>query len=115
MKKKIILVPDIHGRDFWKEILPFVDECVKIIFLGDYHDPYPDEGITPSQSLSNFNEILAFAKQHQDKVTMLLETMTCHITTPMKYRIGMCLPTGMIGKPTLKWHRCSGLTLICST
>lgn len=72
MKKKYILVPDVHGRTFWKDILPFVDECERIIFFGDYHDPYPDEGITPSQSLSNFNEIMAFAKQHQDKVTMLL-------------------------------------------
>lgn len=70
--KKVILVPDVHGRDFWKEIIPFVDECVKIIFLGDYHDPYPHEGITPSQSLANFNEVMAFAKQHIDKVTLLL-------------------------------------------
>lgn len=72
MKKKVILVPDIHGRSFWKDIIPFVDECTKIVFLGDYHDPYPYEGITPSQSLSNFNEIIAFAKQHIDKVTLLL-------------------------------------------
>ena len=72
MKKIVILVPDIHGRDLWKDILPFVDECNKIIFLGDYHDPYGDEGITQSQSLSNFNEIIAFTKQHSGKVTLLL-------------------------------------------
>lgn len=72
MTKKIILVPDIHGRDFWKDLVPFADECDRIIFLGDYHDPYDYEGITPLQSLSNFKEIIEFAKQHPDKITLLL-------------------------------------------
>ena len=72
MKKKCILVPDVHGRTFWKDILPFVDECERIIFLGDYHDPYGDEGILPFHSLENFKEILEFAKAHKDKVTLLL-------------------------------------------
>lgn len=72
MKKKSILVPDVHGRTFWKDILPFVDECERIIFLGDYHDPYDYEGILPFQSLENFKEILEFAKAHVDKVTLLL-------------------------------------------
>jgi len=72
MKKKYILVPDVHGRTFWKDILPFVDECDRIIFLGDYHDPYDHEGILPFQSLENFKEIIEFAKTHKDKVTLLL-------------------------------------------
>ena len=72
MEKNVIIVPDIHGRDFWKDAIPFIDECTKIVFLGDYHDPYPHEGITLSQSLSNFNEIMEFAKQHIEKVTLLL-------------------------------------------
>lgn len=72
MKKKCILVPDVHGRTFWKDILPFVDECDRIIFLGDYHDPYDHEDILPFQSLENFKEILEFAKAHFDKVTLLL-------------------------------------------
>ena len=72
MKKKFILIPDVHGRTFWKDILPFVYECERIIFLGDYHDPYDREGILPFQSLENFKEILEFAKTHMDKVTLLL-------------------------------------------
>ena len=72
MKKKYILVPDVHGRTFWKDILPFVDECERIIFLGDYHDPYDHESILPFKSLANFKEILEFAKAHFDKVTLLL-------------------------------------------
>lgn len=72
MKKKTILVPDIHGRTFWLDILPFVDECERIIFLGDYHDPYPDEGILPFDSIQNFNDIINFTKSNRDKVTLLL-------------------------------------------
>ncbi len=72
MKKKYILVPDVHGRTFWKDILPFVDECEKIVFLGDYHDPYDDEGITEADSLLNFKKIINFVNEHKDKVVMLL-------------------------------------------
>ena len=34
---KILLIPDIHGRDFWKKAKDFEGE---IVFLGDYLDPY---------------------------------------------------------------------------
>lgn len=36
----ILIVPDIHGRKFWKEPCSNVDKYEKIIFLGDYLDPY---------------------------------------------------------------------------
>ena len=35
---KIIIVPDVHGRDFWKQAIN--SDADKIIFLGDYHDHY---------------------------------------------------------------------------
>jgi len=50
----MILVPDIHGRDFWKKIREKATE-EKIIFLGDYIDPYPQERITDEQALENIN------------------------------------------------------------
>ena len=34
----ILIIPDIHGRTFWKECIKC--ECDEIIFLGDYLDPY---------------------------------------------------------------------------
>lgn len=37
---KILVIPDLHGRGFWKE--PCNNWEGKIIFLGDYHDPYGD-------------------------------------------------------------------------
>ena len=45
MPKKILVVPDIHGESFWKEpILKYIEQVDRIIFLGDYLDPYPEEG-----------------------------------------------------------------------
>ncbi len=41
--KNILVVPDVHGRKFWETALDYPGE---IIFLGDYTDPYPREGIT---------------------------------------------------------------------
>ena len=39
---RLLVTPDVHGRDFWIEPCEkYVNEVDKIIFLGDYHDPYP--------------------------------------------------------------------------
>ena len=40
---KIIVLPDIHGRKFWMDVM---DNNCDIVFLGDYLDPYQHEGIT---------------------------------------------------------------------
>ena len=32
----IAIIPDVHGRQFWKDVIPRKDEFEKIIFLGDY-------------------------------------------------------------------------------
>ena len=39
-----IVIPDVHGRDFWRSAVRGREE-EKIIFLGDYVDPYSWEGI----------------------------------------------------------------------
>ena len=44
---KILIIPDTHGRRFWKDpCLNHKNEFEKIVFLGDFVSPYPDEGIT---------------------------------------------------------------------
>ena len=44
----IAIIPDVHGRRFWTQIKNRVDDFDKIIFLGDYLDPYyPSEKILP--------------------------------------------------------------------
>lgn len=34
-KQRILVIPDVHGRDFWKRAVE-TTPCEKIIFLGDY-------------------------------------------------------------------------------
>ena len=41
----LVIIPDVHGRPFWREAVRLRPE-EEFIFLGDYLDPYPDEGIT---------------------------------------------------------------------
>lgn len=57
-----IIFPDIHGRDFWKRVLIANCNCEweteKFIFLGDYFDPYRDEGISVSDALRNWYELM---------------------------------------------------------
>lgn len=68
----IILVPDVHGRSFWKEAIPYVESGDSCIFLGDYTDPYAVDNISDVEVLNNFREILSFAHTHRDSVTLLL-------------------------------------------
>lgn len=68
---KILVIPDVHGRDFWIEPCSHIDEFDKVIFLGDYHDPYPSE---VSQEISRKrlrDQLLPFVLEHQDKVVCL--------------------------------------------
>ena len=38
---KILVIPDVHGRRFWKRPLErYIKKVDKIVFLGDYFDPY---------------------------------------------------------------------------
>lgn len=41
---KVLVIPDIHCRNFWrKTISDNADKVDKVIFLGDYLDPYLNE------------------------------------------------------------------------
>ena len=68
----IAIISDVHGRQFWKDVIPRKDEFEKIIFLGDYLDPYGFEGISNLNALDNFKEILEFKKENIDKVVLLI-------------------------------------------
>ena len=70
--KNTIIIPDIHGRTFWKEAIPYVEAGIPCIFLGDYVDPFEDEDISGLDALKNLREILAFSQRYKDRVTMLL-------------------------------------------
>ena len=43
MAKKILVVPDVHGGIFWKEpVENYLNQVDRVVFLGDYLDPYWD-------------------------------------------------------------------------
>lgn len=82
MKTKILVVPDVHGRDFWKE--PCNKWDGQIIFLGDYHDPYNWQ-CNNHDSLVNLCELVDFYNNNADRCIFLLGNHDCsyignHIT-----------------------------------
>lgn len=84
---KVLVIPDTHSRDFWKEAKNIINNYEYVVFLGDYVDPYPEEfKLTHKQlrekTLSDFKEIIAFAKQHQSKVILLDGNHLLHYVNP---------------------------------
>lgn len=69
---KILVNPDIHGRTFWKKPCENIDEYDKVIFLGDYLDPYNFEFVNVEDAIQNFKEIIEFKRNNMDKVVLLL-------------------------------------------
>lgn len=65
---KMLIIPDVHGRDFWK--IPCKENWDKIVFLGDYTDPYPGEA-QQSEVLTNLIDIVEFKRQNPDNVILL--------------------------------------------
>ena len=41
----MIIIPDVHGRTFWRQAVNEYLGKEHILFLGDYLDPYAYEGI----------------------------------------------------------------------
>ena len=80
MEKSIkwLVLPDVHGRQFWMEPVKEVLENTgaKICFLGDYLDPYPhewEEGVDYKRiAIDRFKEIIQLKKDHPDRITLLL-------------------------------------------
>lgn len=70
----ILVIPDIHGRTFWKKPIANKDKFDHIIFLGDYFDPYPSESITQQEAIENFKELInSFTEEELEcKVEFLL-------------------------------------------
>lgn len=79
MSKKLLVVPDVHGRGFWRKVKNWEGE---VIFLGDYNDPYPHEGIYPDEALDVFKEILEWARPMRDRVHLLYGNHDWHYVHP---------------------------------
>lgn len=76
---KTIVIPDVHGRTFWRKILEIENpEDYIFVFLGDYLDPYPEEGITKGDAFIQFMNILDFKKKYPDNVILLIGNHCYH-------------------------------------
>lgn len=65
MSKKII--PDIHGRQFWKTINP--EQSSKIVFLADYVDSFR---ISAEKQYRNLLGIIELKNKYPEKIILLL-------------------------------------------
>ncbi|MDR1683476.1 MAG: metallophosphoesterase [Candidatus Symbiothrix sp.] len=74
-KNDILIVPDIHGRKFWEAALEYPGE---VIFLGDYTDPYPQEGFSQEDAYKGLLKIIDFKQQNLDRVTLLIGNHELH-------------------------------------
>lgn len=74
---KVIIIPDVHGRTFWRSALSWV-ETTPIVFLGDYLDPYRDEGIDSEEAYEQLDEIFDFKKRYPESITLLLGNHDVH-------------------------------------
>ena len=77
VKAQILVIPDVHGRTFWKEAVSMYPD-MHVIFLGDYLDPYGGENISEKDALVNFQEILDFKKSNMERVTLLIGNHELH-------------------------------------
>lgn len=102
---KIAIIGDVHGRTIWEEIFEdALTKVDKIVFLGDYMDPYPqkadwnddsdeeDDKLSDedfynkyfkhnqpySKTVSVFRNIIKAKKEYPDKVILLLGNHDTH-------------------------------------
>lgn len=74
----MIIVPDVHGRSFWRApVLRYLGK-MPVIFLGDYLDPYPFEGISSEMAFMMLKEIVCLKKEHPTDITLLLGNHDLH-------------------------------------
>lgn len=77
-KPIMLIIPDVHGRMFWRSAVQRFPD-LPVIFLGDYLDPYTYyDGILPSEALAEFNDILQLKNQNGGRVTLLIGNHDVH-------------------------------------
>ena len=69
---RYILIPDVHGRDFWRKHVEHRNPDDIVVFLGDYVDPYPDEKITNKAALQGLKDIIELKKSDPEHIILLL-------------------------------------------
>ena len=86
MAKRVLVIPDIHGDTFWKgPVLKYLEQVDRIVFLGDYLDPYPKEGkvYSPQGLFDNLMDIIDLKRANMDKVVLLKGNHDQHYASEM--------------------------------
>ena len=79
--QEIIIIPDVHGRNFWRTAAGLVKKH-HLVFLGDYLDPYPGEGISSYTAYEELEEIVILKEKYPGNVTLLLGNHDLHYLAP---------------------------------
>lgn len=89
---KLLIIPDVHGRDFWREPVKYTLENTdaRIVFLGDTLSPYPNEfepGFDYNRhAIEIFKEILILKKDYPKRITLLLGNHDCSL----RFSVDIC-------------------------
>lgn len=79
---KIIIIPDLHGREFWRGAVNDLGEDTHVVFLGDYMDPYEDDWLYWCDAFQSLQDIIAFKKARPNQVTLLFGNHDLHYLYP---------------------------------
>jgi predicted phosphodiesterase len=88
---KALIIPDVHGKDTWKQMID-KENPDRVIFLGDYFDSYHIPGL---DQIHNFKEIIEYKEtsftndgkedQHKTDVIMLIGNHDAHYFPEIGY------------------------------
>ena len=84
-------MPDVHGRTFWKKpVGDYATQVDRIVFLGDYLDPYRNEDVdcTPEALYRNLMEIISLKVELRDKVILLKGNHDQHYSSKRFRQVG---------------------------
>lgn len=116
---KVLIIPDVHGRTFWRTpVSQYKDEVDKIIFLGDYLDPYLrdfDQSLRLEDAqqfaLSNLKEIFRLASSC-NKVQLLIGNHDFHYIYPA-YKCSRKFEGKLLTKAVDLFHENIHLLKVC--
>ncbi len=74
----ILVIPDVHLRKFWRQcISDNISKVDKVVFLGDYFDPYNEPDLEEDPILM-INNIIDLKKNEPNKYILLIGNHDCH-------------------------------------
>ena len=81
MADRLIIIPDVHGRDFWRKAVGDNPDG-EFVFLGDYLDPYDFEDIVEDDDFRGLEDIIRFKEKNPGRVTLLWGNHDLHYMYP---------------------------------